>query len=30
MEAAKATKIGKIVLPIAVAGVAAQQFLKSK
>tara|TARA_Y100001938_G_scaffold130260_1_gene186064 strand:- start:457 stop:1203 length:747 start_codon:yes stop_codon:yes gene_type:complete len=30
MEAAKATKIGRIVLPIAVAGVAAQQFLKSK
>ena len=29
-QAAKATKIGKIVLPIAAAGVAAQQYLKSK
>ncbi len=29
-EAAKATRIGKIVLPIAAAGVAAQQYLKSK
>ena len=30
IKAAKATKIGKIVLPIAAAGVAAQQYLKSK
>ena len=29
-EAAKATKVGKIVLPIALAGVSAVQFLKSK
>ena len=29
-KAASATKIGKIVLPIAAAGVAAQQYLKSK
>ena len=29
-EAAKATRIGKIVLPIAAAGVTAQQYLKSK
>ena len=29
-EAAKATKVGKIVLPIALAGVSAIQFLKSK
>ena len=29
-KAAKATRIGKIVLPIAAAGVAAQQYLKSK
>jgi hypothetical protein len=30
LKAAKATRIGKIVLPIAAAGVAAQQYLKSK
>ena len=29
-EAAKASRLGKIVLPIAAAGVAAQQYLKSK
>jgi len=29
-QAAKATRLGKIVLPIAAAGVAAQQYLKSK
>ena len=30
LRAAKATRLGKIVLPIAAAGVAAQQYLKSK
>ena len=30
LKAAKATRLGKIVLPIAAAGVAAQQYLKSK
>ena len=30
MRAAKATRIGKMMLPIAAAGVAAQQYLKSK
>ena len=30
LKAAKATRLGKIVLPIAAAGVAASQYLKSK